>query len=40
VELGAGVAKALGARAEGEEVLGGFGDDIVVELKVDAARLI
>lgn len=37
VELGAGVAKALLASAESAEVLGGLGDDIVVEGEVDAA---
>lgn len=37
VELGVGVAKALLAGAEGTEVLDCLGDDVVVELKVDAA---
>jgi hypothetical protein len=40
VELGARVAEALLARAEGTEVLDGLGDDIVEELKVDAAGLL
>lgn len=37
VELAAGVAEALLAGAEGAEVLGGLGDDVVEELEVDAA---
>lgn len=37
VELGAGVAEALLAGAEGTEVLDGLGDDIVEELEVDTA---
>jgi hypothetical protein len=40
VELGARVAEALLARAEGAEVLDRLGDDVVVELKVDAASLL
>ena len=39
VELGARVAEALLASAEGAEVLGRLGDDIVEELEVDAAGL-
>jgi hypothetical protein len=39
VELGAGIAKALLASGEGAEVFYRLGDDIVKELKVDAARL-
>ena len=39
VELGALVAEALLAGAEGTEVLGRLGDYIVVELEVDAADL-
>jgi hypothetical protein len=39
VELGALVAVALLAGAESAEVLGGFGNYIVVELEVDAASL-
>ena len=38
VELAALVAEALLAGAEGAEVLGGLGDDVVEELEVDAAR--
>lgn len=37
MELAALVAEALLACAEGAEVLGGLGDDIVEELEVDAA---
>ena len=37
VELGAGVAEALLAGAESAEVLGGLGDNIIVESEVDAA---
>lgn len=37
MELGARVAEALLAGAESTEVLDGLGDDIVVELEVDAA---
>jgi hypothetical protein len=40
VELGARVAEALLARAEGAEVLDRLGDDVVVELKVNAASLL
>jgi hypothetical protein len=40
VELGARVAEALLASAEGAEVLDGLGDDIVEELEVDAAGLV
>ena len=40
VKLGALVAEALLAGAEGTEVLDRLGDDIVEELEVDAARLI
>lgn len=40
VELGATVAEALLARAESAEVLDRLGDDIIVELKVDAAGLL
>lgn len=40
VELGARVAEALLAGAEGTEVLSRLGDDIVEELEVDAALLI
>lgn len=39
VELGARVAEALLASAESTEVLGRLGDDVVVELEVDAAGL-
>ena len=39
VELGAGVAETLLAGAEGAEVLGGFGDNVVVEVEVDSAGL-
>tara|TARA_R110002003_G_scaffold225_2_gene16554 strand:+ start:24786 stop:24980 length:195 start_codon:yes stop_codon:yes gene_type:complete len=39
MELGASVAKALLAGREGAEVLYCLGDDIVVQLKVDAALL-
>ena len=38
MELGASVAEALLASAQGTEVLGGLGDDIIEELEVDAAR--
>jgi hypothetical protein len=37
VELGAGVAEPLLAGAQGAEVLGRLGDDVVEELEVDAA---
>lgn len=37
VELGAGVAEALLASAESAEVLSGLGDNIIVEVEVDAA---
>jgi hypothetical protein len=37
VELGTRVAEALLAGAESAEVLDGLGDDIIVELEVDAA---
>lgn len=37
VELGAGVAEALLASAESAEVLSGLGDNILVEVEVDAA---
>ena len=40
VELAAGVAEALLAGAEGTEVLSGLGDDIVVDVEVDAAGLV
>lgn len=40
VELGALVAKALGAGAELLEVVGGLGDNIVVEVEVDSAGLL
>jgi hypothetical protein len=40
VELGAGVAEALLARAESAEVLGRLGDNIVEELEVDATDLV
>lgn len=40
VELGSRVAKALLARAESTEVLCRLGDDVVEELKVDAALLV
>lgn len=40
VELGVLVAEALLASAEGAEVLDRLGDDIVVELEVDAAGLL
>jgi hypothetical protein len=40
VELGARIAEALLASAEGTEVLDGAGNDLVVELKVDAAGLV
>lgn len=39
MELGAGVTKALLTSAESTEVLGGLGDNIVIEIKVDAAAL-
>jgi hypothetical protein len=39
VELGAGIAEALLACAEGTEVLYRLGHDVVEELKVDAARV-
>ena len=38
VELAAGVAEALLASAESAEVLSGGGDDVLVEVEVDAAR--
>ena len=37
VELGAGVAEALLARAQGAEILSRLGDDIVEQVEVDAA---
>jgi hypothetical protein len=40
VELGAAVAEALLAGAQGAEVLSRLGDDIVEELEVDAASLV
>lgn len=40
VELGASVAKALLAGAQGAEVLNGLGDDVVVQVEVDAAALL
>ena len=40
VELGAGVAEAFLAGAEGTEVLGGLWHDIVVEVEVDAAPVL
>lgn len=40
VELGAGVAEALLAGAESTEVLSGLGDDLIVELEVDATGLL
>ena len=40
VELGPGVAKAFLAGAKGTEVLGCFGDDVVVEVEVDPAGLV
>lgn len=40
VELGALVAEALLAGAEGAEVLGRLGDDVVKELEVDAPGLL
>lgn len=40
VELGALVAEALLARAEGAEVLGRLGHHVVEELEVDAAGLL
>lgn len=39
VELGASVAKALLARAQGAEVVGCPGHDLVVELEIDATGL-
>jgi hypothetical protein len=39
MELAALVAEALLASAEGTEVLGGLGDDVVVDVEVDAAVL-
>jgi hypothetical protein len=39
MELAALVAEALLASAEGTEVLGGLGDDVVVDVEVDAAIL-
>lgn len=40
VEGRAGVAKALLASAESAEVLSGLGDNVVVEVEVDAAGLL
>ena len=40
VELAARVAEALLAGAEGAEVLGRLRDDVVVDVEVDAARLV
>ena len=40
VELGVLVTKAFGTGAECEEILGGFGDDIVIKLEVDTTGLI
>ena len=40
MELGACIAVALLAGAEGAEVLGCLGNDIVVEVEVDAAGLV
>jgi len=37
VESGAGVAEAFFAGAQGSEVFGGFGDDVVVEFEDDSA---
>ena len=39
VEARAGVAEALLAGAESAEVFGGLGDDVVVEVELDAASL-
>lgn len=40
VELRARVSEALLSGAESTEIVGRFGDDIVVELEVDAASLV
>ena len=40
VELGARVAEALLTRAQGAEVLGCFGDDVVIEVEIDASGLL
>ena len=40
MELGPGVAKAFLAGAEGTEVLGCSGDDVIVEVEVDPAGLV
>ena len=40
MELGPGVAKAFLAGAEGTEVLGCSGDDVIVEVEVDTAGLV
>lgn len=39
MELGAGVSKPLLTSAESTEVLGGLGDNIVIEIEIDAAAL-
>jgi len=40
VEGGTGVAEAFLAGAEGAEVLGGLGNDVVIQLEIDAAGLL
>ena len=40
MELGARVSKALLTSAESTEILAGLGDDMVVEVEVDAAGLV
>jgi len=40
VKLGTGVSKALLTSTKSTEVLGGLGDNIVIEIKVDAAALL
>ena len=40
MELGSGVAVTLLASAQGAEVLGGLGDDVVVEVEVNTSRLL
>ena len=40
MEFGPGVAKAFLAGAESTEVLGCFGDNIIVEVEVDSAGLV
>ena len=40
MELGAGIAKALLACAKSTEILGGLGDNVIIEGEVDAAGLV